>query len=408
MAVPYGRRKSGPRWGQTRTGALVTHKLNALRAELEEISLEILDRLNRRSSRALDVAHEKQRVGLPIRDPYREAELLDRLVAHNNGPLDPPTVRSLFRSILDASVALMEGRRRDTLRVGVHAGERVAITVRGHTLGGDRPVYVAGPCAVENEEQMETAARGLAALGVRFFRAGAYKPRTSPYAFQGLGEPGLRMLRDVARRYGLVTVTEATSTSNAELVAEYADIVQIGARNMYNYDLLRAVGQSGKPVLLKRAFAATLDEWLNAAEYVAISGSENIALCERGIRTYVRETRATLDVSVVPLALAASRLPVLVDVSHAAGRRDILAPLARAAFAAGANGVMIEVHPDPDVALSDSEQQITIADFAALQRSVCEGFLKTAAALATPAVAPPPAARTEARQDFAAVVGGRT
>lgn len=364
---------------------LVGTELDSLRAEIERLSQRLLGDLNQRARQTLEIAAEKRRLGLPTRDPYRESQLLDRLVAGNEGPLDPPTVRSLFRAILDASVALMDGRTHQGLSVGAGGGPPVRITIRGCTMGGPEPVYIAGPCAVENEDQMEIAARGLAALGVKWMRAGAFKPRTSPYAFQGLGERGLRLLRDAAARHGLRTVTEATSTENAELVAEYADIIQIGARSMYNYELLRAVGRTGKPVLLKRAFAATLDEWLNAAEYVALSGSERIVLCERGIRTFARETRATLDLSVVPLALAASRLPVLVDVSHAAGRRDILIPLARAAFACGANGVMLEVHPDPDVALSDSEQQLTLEDFAALQREVHDGLLRIATALAGPA-----------------------
>jgi 3-deoxy-7-phosphoheptulonate synthase/chorismate mutase len=360
----------------------VSRQLDHLRSDIEALSLGILRGLNERARRALEVAKEKQRLGVPIRDPYRESQLLDRLIRSNDGPLDAATVRSLFRAILDASVALMEGRRQESLRVGAGGGAPVVVDVRGAVIGGREPVYVAGPCAVENEDQLDAAARGLARLGVRFFRAGAFKPRTSPYAFQGLGERGLHLLRDAAARHGLRTVTEATSTENVDKVAELADVVQIGARNMYNYELLRAVGRTGKPVLLKRAFSATLDEWLNAAEYVALSGSEQIVLCERGIRTFGRETRSTLDVSIVPLARAASRLPVLVDVSHAAGRRDILAPLARAAFACGAHGVMIEVHPDPDVALSDAEQQITLEDFAALQRAVREGLSELGAALA--------------------------
>ncbi len=364
------------------TGAHVTRQLDKLRGEIDALSRQILATLNQRTQRALDIAAEKDRLGLPMRDPHRESQLLEALLASNDGPLDAATVRSLFRAILDASVSVMEGGRRDVLRVSAEGGPFLPVTVRGHTIGGAAPVYIAGPCAIESEEQLEEAARGLAALGVRFFRAGAFKPRTSPRAFQGLGEAGLRMLQAAARRHGLVTVTEATSASHAELVAAYADVIQIGARNMYNYDLLRVVGRFQKPVLLKRAFSATLDEWLRAAEYIALGGSEQVVLCERGIRTFTRETRATLDLSVVPLARAASRVPVLVDVSHSAGRRDLLLPLARAAFAVGAHGVMIEVHPDPDVALSDAEQQITLADFASLQREVHEGLASVARSLA--------------------------
>jgi 3-deoxy-7-phosphoheptulonate synthase/chorismate mutase len=256
-------------------------------------------------------------------------------------------------------------------------GPRIVVRARGHVLGG----YIAGPCSVESEEQIETSACRLAALGVRFLRGGTYKPRTSPYAFQGLGLEGLKLLSRACRRHGMAAVSEATSPENLEHVAEHADIIQIGSRNMYNYELLRAAGQTRRPVLLKRGLSATLDEWLLAAEYVALSGSENIILCERGVRTFARETRNTLDLSVVPLALAASRLPVIVDVSHAAGRRDILAPLAAAAFACGAHGVMIEVHPTPDAALSDAEQQIDFDTFAALQRAVVGSLAVAAKAL---------------------------
>jgi 3-deoxy-7-phosphoheptulonate synthase/chorismate mutase len=380
----------------------LTERLDGLRGEIDVLSTSILAALNERARRALDVAREKDQLGLPMRDPHRESRLLDRLAEENRGPLDAPTVRALFRSILDASVALMEGRRTRGLQVGSEGGPFLPVTVRGHCIGGPRPVYIAGPCAVESEEQIETAARGLRALGVRFLRAGAFKPRTSPYAFQGLGEAGLRLLAQAARRHGLVSVTEATSPANAEAVAEHADILQIGARNMYNYELLRAVGQTGKPVLLKRAFSATIDEWLNAAEYVALSGSQEIVLCERGIRTFSRETRSTLDLSSVPLARAASRLPVVVDVSHAAGRRDILAALCQAVFGVGAHGVMIEVHPDPDVALSDAEQQLSLDDFAALQRTVHTALRDVAATLAPAAALP---RRTKERDSWASVEG---
>lgn len=275
-------------------------------------------------------------------------------------------------------------RKRDVMGVrliDVSRGPRVTIEARGHTLCAAQPTYIAGPCSIESEEQLEESAARLAARGVGFFRAGAFKPRTSPYAFQGLGVEGLRLLAATCRRHGLASVTEATSPTNVDLVARYADIIQVGARNMYNYDLLRAVGRAGRPVLLKRGPSATLEEWLWAAEYIALAGCESIVLCERGIRTFARETRGTLDLSIVPLALAATRLPVIVDVSHAAGRRDLLAPLAAAAFACGAHAVMIEVHPHPDAALSDAEQQIDFDDFTALQDSVARSLATAGAAL---------------------------
>jgi len=198
---------------------------------------------------------------------------------------------------------------------------------------------------------------------VGFMRAGAYKPRSSPYSFQGMGEPGLHILRDVCRRYGLCSVTEVMDTRDVELVCEFADMLQVGARNMHNYALLREVGRCRKPVLLKRGLSATVEELLWSAEYIANEGNEQIVLCERGIRTFETQTRNTLDISAVALARRLSCLPLVVDVSHAAGRKDILADLARAALAAGAQGVMVEVHPFPAVARSDSQQQLDFEEF---------------------------------------------
>jgi 3-deoxy-7-phosphoheptulonate synthase len=213
---------------------------------------------------------------------------------------------------------------------------------------------------------MEEVAKHLASLSVPFMRGGAFKPRTSPYSFQGLGVEGLRMLHGAAKRHGLRTVTEVTDTRTVSVVAELADVLQVGARNMFNYELLKEVGRAGKPVLLKRGFSATADELLQAAEYMMLAGCEDVILCERGIRTFSRRTRNTLDISVVPLLRRLSRLPVVVDPSHAAGRKDVLVDLTAAAFAAGAHGVMIEVHPDPAQACSDQNQQLDLDEFASL------------------------------------------
>ena len=358
-----------------------TPKLRELRERIAKVGLNILDLANERTKIALDIVEEKTSAGFPLRDDHREAQLLEQLQKANAGPLDSATIKQLFRTLLDATVSIWQRGGKNGLRVGANSGPPVRVTVNGREIGPGSAIYIAGPCSIESEEQLETIARGLARCGVGFLRGGAFKPRTSPYAFQGLGEEGLRIMRDVAHRHGMGTVTEATSETNLSLVVEYADIIQIGARNMFNYDLLREAGQVGKPVLLKRSFSATLDEWLNAAEYLALGGNEQIILCERGIRTFARETRATLDLSIVPLAVAQSRLPVIVDVSHAAGRRDILTPLARAAFAAGANGVMIEVHHDPDVALSDAKQQLNLQDFIHLQHDVVSGLREAADSL---------------------------
>jgi 3-deoxy-7-phosphoheptulonate synthase/chorismate mutase len=228
---------------------------------------------------------------------------------------------------------------------------------------GERPLLIAGPCAIESEEQMMAAARFLASKGVKVLRGGAFKPRTSPYGFQGLGVEGLRLGRKAADAFGMVFVTEVMDTRDVEVVAEYADILQIGARNMQNFALLKEVGKAGRPVLLKRGLAATMEEWFYAAEYILSQGNGQVILAERGIRTFERWTRNTLDLSAVALAKQETHLPVVVDVTHAAGRTDLLAPLARAALAVGADGVHVEVHPNPKVALSDNQQQLDFAQF---------------------------------------------
>ncbi|NMC70509.1 MAG: bifunctional 3-deoxy-7-phosphoheptulonate synthase/chorismate mutase [Myxococcales bacterium] len=337
--------------------------LETLREELQRINLELLELLSRRGAVVQQVQAIKQRDGLPTYMPEREQAMLAELATANRGPFPDETVRHLFREIFRASVALMEAGQRKVLRVGRAPGAPdLRIPVGGVDVGG-APVVIAGPCAVEDEAQLDAVGRKLRELGVRLLRGGAYKSRSSPYAFQGLGRRGLELLRDVARRYGLAVVTEVTDTRNVALVAEHADVLQVGARHMHNYELLREVGSAGKPVLLKRGWSATIEEFLWAAEYVALSGNERVILCERGIRTFESQTRNTLDVSAVALLRAQSRLPVVVDVSHAAGRRDILAPLARAALAAGAQGVMVEVHPDPAAARSDAQQQLDLGEF---------------------------------------------
>ena len=238
------------------------------------------------------------------------------------------------------------------------------------TFGGGEVPLIAGPCAVENREQLLTVARELKRLGARMLRGGAFKPRTSPYSFQGLAKEGLELLKEAREETGLPVVTEVVSPQEVELVAEYSDVLQIGARNMQNFILLSAVGQAQKPVILKRGPAALVDEWLKAAEYIRKGGSFQVLLCERGIRTFETAFRNTLDVSAVPLVKNLSLLPVIVDPSHAAGRRDLVFPLACAALAAGADGLMVEVHPCPEKALSDGPQSLTPAEFAALRQGL--------------------------------------
>ncbi|MDQ3165658.1 MAG: 3-deoxy-7-phosphoheptulonate synthase [Actinomycetota bacterium] len=237
-------------------------------------------------------------------------------------------------------------------------------------VGPDTFSLIAGPCAVETPEQTLQAAMMAKAAGAALLRGGAYKPRTSPYAFQGLGLEGLKILADVRAETGLPVVTEIVDAQDIDVVTEYADMLQVGTRNMANFALLQAVGQSSKPVLLKRGMQATIEEWLMAAEYVAQRGNLDIVLCERGIRTFENATRNTLDISAVPVVQAVSHLPVIVDPSHAAGRRDLVVPLSRAAIAVGADGVIVDVHPDPETALCDGPQALFGDDLQALADAV--------------------------------------
>ena len=230
-------------------------------------------------------------------------------------------------------------------------------------IGGPRVVVMAGPCSVENRDQIEQCAELVARAGASVIRGGAFKPRSSPYAFQGLGEAGLRMLREAADRNRLLVVSEVMDQTQIPLVAEYSDILQVGARNMQNFNLLRELGRQPKPVLLKRGISATIEELLLSAEYILAGGNYNVILCERGIRTFETYTRNTMDISAIPVVKKLSHLPIVADPSHGTGRRDKVAPMARAAVAAGADGLLIEVHPDPDRALSDGAQSLRPAQF---------------------------------------------
>ena len=248
--------------------------------------------------------------------------------------------------------------------------DSTVISIGDVTIGAGEPVIMAGPCAVESEEQALTIAAIVKKHGAKVFRGGAFKPRTSPYAFQGLGEKGLKILDKVRRETGLLIVTEATDSENLWAVEKYADIIQIGARNMQNYSLLRLAGQTKKPVLFKRGFAATIDEWLMSAEYIMSEGNTRIILCERGIRTFSDNTRNTLDISAIPSIKSVSHLPIIVDPSHAAGRRDYVIPLSRGAIAVGADGLLIEVHHDPAHALSDGMQSLYPHQFEQLMQEI--------------------------------------
>jgi 3-deoxy-7-phosphoheptulonate synthase len=240
----------------------------------------------------------------------------------------------------------------------------------GVSIGGDRVVVMAGPCSVESREQIDCVAELVARAGARVIRGGAFKPRSSPYSFQGLGAEGLQLLRAAADRNGLVVVSEVMDQTQIPLVAEYSDILQVGARNMQNFNLLRELGKLRKPVLLKRGIAATIEELLLSAEYIMAGGNYDVILCERGIRTFETYTRNTMDISAIPVVKKLSHLPMMADPSHGTGRRDKVAPMARAAVAAGADGLLIEVHPDPDRALSDGAQSLRPEQFEELMQQL--------------------------------------
>ncbi len=248
--------------------------------------------------------------------------------------------------------------------------QSTTITIGDINIGGEEPVIMAGPCAVESEEQALKIARLVKQYGAQIFRGGAFKPRTSPYSFQGLGEEGLKILKQVRSETGLLIVSEATDHTNIEVVEQYGDIIQIGARNMQNYSLLRAAGRASKPILLKRGFAATVGELLMSAEYIISEGNTQVILCERGIRTFADNTRSTLDLSAIPSIKEVSHLPVVVDPSHAAGRREYVIPLSRGAMAVGADGLLVEVHHDPSHALSDGMQSLYPEQFEELMREI--------------------------------------
>jgi 3-deoxy-7-phosphoheptulonate synthase len=286
-------------------------------------------------------------------------------VTGNKGGLDPalfeslPGVREAIRVSQPFKLVSREVKEEDTV-----------LDVGGVEIGGKRLVVMAGPCSVESKEQVLEAARAVKAAGATMLRGGAYKPRTSPYEFQGMAEDGLKLLALARQETGLRIVTEAMDVETLSMVAEYADMVQIGARNMQNYSLLKQLGRIGKPVLLKRGPSATIREWLMAAEYVVAHGNGRVALCERGIRTFETATRNTLDLNAVPVLKSLTHLPVIVDPSHGIGLRAHVPAMARAAVAAGADGIMVEVHPKPEKALSDGHQSLSIPEFGELMRQV--------------------------------------
>ncbi|MBJ6360375.1 bifunctional 3-deoxy-7-phosphoheptulonate synthase/chorismate mutase [Paenibacillus sp. MAHUQ-46] len=333
---------------------------------------EVLERqLRDVSHQMLELVQEQVRIVQELKlSPSEMQELLDKLAGLADEKLEKKYVRDLFGVVLGITTETVKAKERKPLLVSrVHQQEDTIIDLGEVRVGGGTPVMVAGPCAVESYEQVRQVAAVLKAAGVTVLRGGAFKPRTSPYEFQGLGIDGLKILKEVAAEFGMQTISEIVHPAHVELAGEYIDVIQIGARNMQNFELLKAAGEVQTPVLLKRGLAATLEEFLHAAEYIVSRGNRQVMLIERGIRTYERATRNTLDISAVPILKQESHLPVLVDVTHSTGRKEIMAPCAKAALAAGADGVMVEVHPNPAAALSDAAQQL---DFEAFGRFYAE------------------------------------
>ncbi len=244
------------------------------------------------------------------------------------------------------------------------------IEIKGKKIGGSEIFVIAGPCSIESEEQLEACAQIAVKNGAAALRGGAFKPRTSPYEFQGLGVEGLKILKKVAEKYGLISVTEVVDVNQIELVSQHADILQVGSRNMHNFALLKALGRVKNPILLKRGFAASYKEFLMAAEYIISSGNPNVILCERGIRTFETHTRNTLDLNAVPALRELTHLPIIVDPSHGTGRRSMVLPMARASIAAGADGLIVEIHPEPDQALTDAAQTIDLKVFEKMMKEI--------------------------------------
>lgn len=345
----------------------MSNKLESYRSEIVSLNHQILDLLSKRGELAQKIGEEKLKQGTRIYDPQREKEMLNDLIDSNKGPFNDNTIKQLFKEIFKASTDLQKSENEKHLYVSrkLKPEDTIVTFENGGIIGDGNKSFVFGPCSVESFEQVEAVAKNLHAKGEKFIRGGAFKPRTSPYDFQGLGVEGLKIFKQIKDKYDLNVVSEIVNPNDFEVADEYLDVFQIGARNMQNFELLKEAGRTKKPILLKRGLSATIEEFVYAAEYIASQGNQNIILCERGIRTYEKATRNTLDISAVPILKQGTHLPVMVDVTHSTGRKDIMLPTAKAALAVGADGVMAEVHPDPSVALSDAGQQMDLDEFQA-------------------------------------------
>ena len=325
--------------------------LEGLRSQIDSLNLDILRLINERAAVVEEIGKIKEKQGVHRYDPLRERHMLDLIQKHNNGPLNQMTVDYIFKQIFKTALKQLEAEKKKELLVSrKEKSEDTVININGDLVGAGGPSFVFGPCAVESYEQVEAVAATIA-------------------------EKGLKILKQAADKHGLGVVTEIVTPADLETALDYVDVIQIGARNMQNFELLKAAGELNKPILLKRGLAATIEEFIHAAEYIMSKGNSNIILCERGIRTYEKATRNTLDISAVPILKQETHLPVMVDVTHSTGRRDLLLPCTKAAIAIGADGVMAEVHPDPSVALSDQQQQMDIPTFNAYYNEILK-FMK--------------------------------
>ncbi|MBC5637958.1 bifunctional 3-deoxy-7-phosphoheptulonate synthase/chorismate mutase [Ornithinibacillus sp. BX22] len=343
---------------------MMVNELSELRNQIDEVNVKILALLNQRGRIVQQIGEYKEKQGVVRFDPVRERQALDLIMEHHEGPFEASTIKHIFKEIFKASLELQEDEQNKALLVSrkAHPNDTI-VEINGTKLGSGEQHFIMGPCAVESYEQVKAVALAMKAQGLTLMRGGAFKPRTSPYDFQGLGMEGLQILRQVADEVGMSIISEILTPHDVEVALQYTDVIQIGARNMQNFELLKTVGRFNKPILLKRGLAATIEEFINAAEYILAQGNDQVILCERGIRTYEKATRNTLDISAVPILKKETHLPVVVDVTHSTGRKDLLFPTAKAALAIGADAIMAEVHPDPTVALSDAQQQMNIPEF---------------------------------------------
>ena len=337
--------------------------LDVLRGGINDVNYQLLALLNLRSMLVKDIIELKDTAGMDYFDPVREEEMFENILKRNNGPLPNELVKKMFSAIFRSTLDYMGMNRGKSLLISSQSSECFQSIHTMFNLLPGTPVIIAGPCAVENIRYLEDIAVLLNRVGVKFLRGGAYKPRTSPYDFQGLKEEGIKILSEIGKKYNLITVTEVVDTRDVDMLVKFVDVLQIGARNMQNFELLKEVGQTKRPILLKRGLNATIQEFLYAAEYIALQGNRKIILCERGIRTFETKTRNTLDIASVPIIKKEANLPIIVDISHSLGRKDIANPVGKAALAVGADGIMVEVHPYPEIALSDSKQQLSPDEF---------------------------------------------